>query len=167
MLKAALFLLLVVCSLDYAAGQGLFPLFQAFQPQTPALPPKQPRGRSPNEKLHACCAKLPSSRPRVQEPLLRFQRPVVEYGALLLDHVRSPRPHRRSDVGLCLLSGRPLALLPSEGRAAGMRTWPTARRPTARPQITSAILGCLADFNKIRDCFSYYLEDHRNLKGDL
>jgi hypothetical protein len=43
-------------------GQGLFPLFQAFQPpqqqQVSQLPPKQPIGSTPNEKLRACCAKV-------------------------------------------------------------------------------------------------------------
>jgi hypothetical protein len=41
-------------------AQGLFPLFFQ-QPQHmggAALPPKVPKGRPPNEKLKACCAKL-------------------------------------------------------------------------------------------------------------
>ncbi|KAH7729875.1 Protein F26G1.5 [Aphelenchoides avenae] len=28
-------------------------------------------------------------------------------------------------------------------------------------------LACLQDFDKIRDCFIYHLEDHPNLKGQL
>lgn len=52
--------IIAILCVALAIGQGLFPLFQAFQPQTPAasLPPKQPKGRSPNDKLRACCAKV-------------------------------------------------------------------------------------------------------------
>lgn len=28
-------------------------------------------------------------------------------------------------------------------------------------------LFCLNDFNKVRECFAYHLEDHPNLKGEL
>lgn len=28
-------------------------------------------------------------------------------------------------------------------------------------------LGCLGDFNKVRDCFIYHLIDHPNIKGEL
>lgn len=40
-------------------GQGLFPFFQGFH-QTPVnqLPPKRRVGRTPNQKLKACCAKV-------------------------------------------------------------------------------------------------------------
>lgn len=49
----------ILC-IEVAIGQGLFPFLQAFQPQTPVsnLPPKNPVGRHPNEKLQACCAKV-------------------------------------------------------------------------------------------------------------
>jgi hypothetical protein len=60
MQKAALVPFLVLLFLDVIYGQGLFPFFQQHphQQQQAALPPKQPQGHSPNEKLKMCCAKL-------------------------------------------------------------------------------------------------------------
>ncbi|KAI6172202.1 DB domain-containing protein [Aphelenchoides besseyi] len=148
----------VLC-VDYALSQGLFPLFQAFQPQTPALPPKERRGRSPNEKLHACCAKLPQAD---NECKSRF----CDFNALSSNTVlfflttcapRGPTVGQiRADHSHCC-------------RIKGVQPGCMAYCETTNGAPTDYFryLGCLSDFNKIRDCFQYHLEDHPNLKGDL
>ncbi|CAD5217234.1 unnamed protein product [Bursaphelenchus xylophilus] len=160
--------LLVIISLDTVFSQGLFPLWQGFQPQTPAeapLPPKTPKGRSPNEKLKACCSKLPQAD---QDCKNRF----CDFNALSSNTVLfflSTCAPRGPTVGQMWDCASTRADHSHCCRVKGVQPGCMAYCETTNgvPTDYFKYLACLRDFDKIRECFRYHLIDNPNLKGDL
>uniref|UniRef100_A0A914YWS2 Domain of unknown function DB domain-containing protein n=1 Tax=Panagrolaimus superbus TaxID=310955 RepID=A0A914YWS2_9BILA len=147
---------------------NLFPGLQlpAFQqPPQVALPPKARVGRPPNSKLHACCRKLPEAD---QECKTRF----CDFNALASNSVLlflSTCASRGPTVGQMwdCASSRANHLTCCTAKGVQPNCMAYCETTNGVPTDVSKYLFCLADFDKIRDCFQYYLEDHPNIKGDL
>ncbi|KAI1728529.1 DB module domain-containing protein [Ditylenchus destructor] len=152
---------------DRCSGQGLFPLFfqQPPQSQQSALPPKTPKGRPPNEKLKSCCNTLNEADADCKA---RF----CDFNALSSNTVlfflttcapRGPTVGQMWDCASSRADHRQCCTV--KGVQPGCMSY--CETTNGVPTDYFRYLACLNDFNKIRDCFTYYLEDNPNLKGEL
>uniref|UniRef100_A0A7E4VPL6 DB domain-containing protein n=1 Tax=Panagrellus redivivus TaxID=6233 RepID=A0A7E4VPL6_PANRE len=144
---------------------NLFNLAPPAAAPTAALPPKTRKGRAPNSKLHACCKKLP-------EADMECKRRFCDFSALSSNSVLfflSTCAPRGPTVGQMWDCASSRADHRSCCTAKGVQPQCMAYCETTNGVPTDYVkyLVCLHDFDKIRDCFQYYLEDHPNIKGDL
>uniref|UniRef100_A0AC34RSA5 Uncharacterized protein n=2 Tax=Panagrolaimus sp. JU765 TaxID=591449 RepID=A0AC34RSA5_9BILA len=153
-------------------AQQFLNLFQAFQPppppgQPPAaqLPPKGRVGRAPNQKLHACCHKLDQADQDCKRRFCDFHA-LSSNSVLFFLSTCAPRGPTVGQMWDCASSR---ADHTSCCQIKGVQPQCMAYCETTNGVPTDYVkyLVCLQDFDKIRDCFQYYLEDHPNLKGDL
>jgi len=162
-------LIVALLCVALAIGQGLFPLFQGFQPQPQSsvheLPPKQQRGRSPNEKLRACCDKLPQADADCKQRFCDFNA-LSSNTVLFFLTTCAPRGPTVGQMWDCSSSRADhTKCCQSKGVQPGCLVYCETTKGV--PSDYFKYLACLRDFDKIRDCFHYHLIDNPNLKGDL
>uniref|UniRef100_A0AC34GRB0 Uncharacterized protein n=1 Tax=Panagrolaimus sp. ES5 TaxID=591445 RepID=A0AC34GRB0_9BILA len=146
---------------------NLFPGLQlpAFQQPQVALPPKARKGKPPNSKLHACCRKLPEADMECKRRFCDFNA-LASNSVLLFLSTCAPRGPTVGQMWDCASSRADhTACCVAKGVQPNCMAY--CQTTNGVPSDVSKYLFCLADFDKIRDCFQYYLEDHPNIKGDL
>ncbi|KAI6183901.1 hypothetical protein M3Y97_00538300 [Aphelenchoides bicaudatus] len=128
------------------------------------LTPKQQIGRDPNQKLKACCAKLPRADPECKQRFCDFNA-LSSHSVLFFLSMCAPRgptvgqmwdcsSSRADHRECCQIKGVQPACMVYCETTHGV------------PSDVGKYLTCLRDFDKIRECFHYHLIDHPNLKGD-
>ncbi|KAE9552861.1 hypothetical protein FO519_003926 [Halicephalobus sp. NKZ332] len=149
--------------LDRCIKSG-FQFPQLNQP-TVELPQKTRVGRPPNQKLHACCRKLDKADKDCKQRFCDFN--ALSSNQVL--HFLSTCAPRGPTVGQMWDCASSRADHSSCCRAKGVQPGCMAYCETTHGVPTDYVkyLFCLRDFDKVRDCFRYYLEDHPNINGDL
>ena len=151
---------LVVCQQQ----QELFPLF--FQgPQSAALPPKTPKGRPPIEKMKSCCTSLKDADADCKARFCDFNS-ISSNNVLIFLTTCAPRGPTVGQMWDCASSRADHTdCCRIKGVQPGCMSY--CETTNGVPTDYLRYLGCLNDFNKVRDCFIYHLEDQPNLKGEL
>uniref|UniRef100_A0A914CY83 Domain of unknown function DB domain-containing protein n=1 Tax=Acrobeloides nanus TaxID=290746 RepID=A0A914CY83_9BILA len=151
----------------YCTNAQLFPFFNLFQPQQQGggLPPVQRVGQPPNGKLRACCARLNQADGECKARFCNFDALSSNNVLTFLSTCQARGPtvgqmwdcasSRADHTGCC----QNLGVQP--GCMAYCQT------TNGVPTDVTQYLFCLNDFNKIRQCFMHYLENHPNINGQF